>query len=198
MIYQSVSWQVDDIASDQASEYAHTQKLEGGVFKHSLHLFAFLANNGNDVVYRGALPDDLRRSMIQKIAKRQKTGLIEAVTPHGEKSLIIYAMEPVEKDGRQLGYILVGKEINRTHEQIEGWFRLLFVLSLGAACLSVIIAHFLPDGPSFPSSAIMKNNGPLSPTQAMKCGRRSAFSPLRLNSSRPKKKSACPNHRRKH
>ncbi|MDD9146985.1 HAMP domain-containing sensor histidine kinase [Sporolactobacillus sp. CQH2019] len=143
MIYQSVSWQVDDIAGDQASEYAHTQKLEGGVFKHSLHLFAFLANNGNDVVYRGALPDDLRRSMIQKIAKRQKTGLIEAVTPHGEKSLIIYAMEPVEKDGRQLGYILVGKEINRTHEQIEGWFRLLFVLSLGAACLSVIIAHFL-------------------------------------------------------
>lgn len=143
MIYQSVSWQVDDIARDQASEYAQTRHLEGGVFKHSLHLFAFLSSNGHDVVYRGALPDDLRKNLTQGLAKGQNTGLTEVKMPHGEKSLLIYAMEPVDKEGRQIGRILVAKEINRTHEQIEGWFRLLFLLGLGAACLSVIIAHFL-------------------------------------------------------
>lgn len=142
-IYQSVVWQVDDIAHDQASEYAETQRLEGGVFKHSLQLFAFLSNNGKDVVYRGALPDDLRHNLTDKLRDGQNTGLMNIQLSRHEKPLLIYAMEPVREEGRQIGYIVVAKEVNRTHEQIELWFRTLFALGLGAAGLSIIIAHFL-------------------------------------------------------
>ncbi|WP_100487750.1 sensor histidine kinase [Sporolactobacillus pectinivorans] len=143
MIYQSVSWQVDDLAHDQAIEFADTHHLEGGPFRHSLYLSAFLSEDGKDIVYRGSLPTSLRNTLLSKLKSREYTGIVQTKESSGHNTLIIYAIEPVMHEGVQTGYIVIAKEIIKTHEQIEWWFRILFVMGICAATLSVIIAHFL-------------------------------------------------------
>ncbi|TGB00351.1 HAMP domain-containing histidine kinase [Sporolactobacillus shoreae] len=143
MIYQSVSWQVDDLAHDQALEFAETHHLEGGPFRHSLFLSAFLSEDGKDIVYRGSLPSDLRSVLLSKLKDRDHTGVLQTTASSGRKTVIIYALEPVVEDGVQNGHIVIAKDIIKTHEQIEWWFRILFLLGICTASLSVIIAHFL-------------------------------------------------------
>ncbi|MCO7176528.1 sensor histidine kinase [Sporolactobacillus kofuensis] len=143
MIYQSVSWQVEDIARDQAVEFAERHHLEGSHFKHSLYLSAFLSENGEDVVYRGTMPDPLRHEFIARVAKKENWGLTKVTSIKGEKNYMVYAMEPVIENGHRIGYIVIAKGIRGAHELIERWFTLLFVLTLIAASLSIMIAHFL-------------------------------------------------------
>jgi signal transduction histidine kinase len=143
MIYQSVRWQVDDLAHDQASEFSETQRLEGGPFRHSIFLSAYLSNKGQDIVSKGSLRDRMRSELIERLNHGEKTGLLSAEAPSGKATLIIYAMEPVRHEGNTSGYIVIAKEILKTHEQIEFWFRILFLLGVAAAILSVVIAHFL-------------------------------------------------------
>jgi signal transduction histidine kinase len=143
MIYQSVSWQVEDIAHDQALEFAEKRHLEGGPYKHSLYLSAYLSNSGEDIVYRGQLPQNLRHDFINRISNKDHSGLIKVSSQHDEKNLLIYAIEPVREKGHQIGYIVIAKEILGPHELIERWFRLLFMLSLIAASLSILVAHLL-------------------------------------------------------
>lgn len=143
MIYQSVRWQVGDLAHDQAIEYSETQRLEGTPFRHSLFLSAFLSNKGQDIVYKGSLRDQLRSELTRAIKRGEKTGLLSAEQSSGKSTLIIYAIEPVHPDGKTSGYIVIAKEILKTHEQIEFWFKILFLLGIVTALLSVIIAHFL-------------------------------------------------------
>ncbi|MDN3956418.1 sensor histidine kinase [Sporolactobacillus laevolacticus] len=143
MIYQSVSWQVEDVARDQAIEFAERHHLEGSHFKHSLYLSAFLSENGEDVVYRGTMPNPLRHEFIERVAKKENWGLTKVTSINGEKNYMVYAMEPVKEHGHRIGYIVIAKGIRGAHELIERWFMLLFALTLIAASLSIMIAHFL-------------------------------------------------------
>ncbi|WP_010630884.1 sensor histidine kinase [Sporolactobacillus vineae] len=143
MIYQSVRWQVDDLARDQASEFSETQRLEGGPLRRSVFLSAYLSSQGKDILYKGSLRNRMRSELIGRLKHGEKTGLLSAQEPSGKTTLIVYAMEPVRHDGKTSGYIVIAKEILKTHEQIEFWFKVLFLLGVATAILSVIIAHFL-------------------------------------------------------
>lgn len=143
MVYQSVLWQVEDIVHDQTSEFSERHHLEKGPFRHSLYLSAFLSSDGKDIVYKGTLPDHLRREFIVRIHDKKESGLIRTGSGRSEKVLLIYAAEPVKEKGRVSGYFLVAKGITQTHELIEQWFRVLFILGLTAALLSILVAHIL-------------------------------------------------------
>lgn len=143
MIYQSVRWQVDDLTHDQAIEFSETHRIEGGPFRHSLFLSAFISVDKQDVVYKGSLRKQLRNELTSRLKNGENTGLLSAKQPSGKTTLIIYAMEPVHDDGKISGYIVIAKEILKTHEQIEFWFKILFLLGIATAILSVIVAHFL-------------------------------------------------------
>jgi Signal transduction histidine kinase len=143
MIYQSVRWQVDDLAHDQAIEFSETHRIEGGPYRHSLFLSAFISGKKQDIVYKGSLRNPLRNELTSRLKNGENTGLLSAKQSSGKTTLIIYALEPVRDDGKTSGYIVIAKEILKTHEQIEFWFKILFLLGIATAILSVIIAHFL-------------------------------------------------------
>ncbi|MCL1630366.1 HAMP domain-containing histidine kinase [Sporolactobacillus sp. CPB3-1] len=143
MIYQSVSWQVEDIARDQAIEFAHEHHLEGGHLRRSLYLSAYLSKSGKDIVYRGSMPDQLRNDLTTHIANEKTSGLIRVHESDGKPNLLIYAIAPVTENGRTNGFIAIAKGILGPHELIERWFWLLFLLSLLTGFLALLVAHFL-------------------------------------------------------
>lgn len=143
MIYNSVGWEINDIAKDQQNEFQQMHTITGTPFQSSIYLSAFLSNDGKDIVYKGSLTKFLRQTFQKKINRGLTTGTLDFHNRNGEKIHLIYATKPIVKNNRLIGDILVVKNIARTHEQIEHWFLILFMIGILTAGLSIIIAHFL-------------------------------------------------------
>ncbi|MCI1857960.1 MAG: HAMP domain-containing histidine kinase [Sporolactobacillus sp.] len=143
MIYQSIRIQVEDIVRDQATLLSHGRQPQGSAFKHSLLSLVYFPSAGNATVYHGKMPNALHRELKRRIGDGRFSGVMRTKWSDGKGTLVIYAAHPVRKNHRTAGFVIAVQGIHRTHELIEYWFRLLFLLGLSAASLSFLIAHFL-------------------------------------------------------